>query len=125
MDITPLIKQGQKIVQSYANGRFKISSVAYEHAVFVFPDAVHEWHFQGGFDDLTLDDFTLLIEKSGELDVILLGCGPKMRFLPPALQNALKNNGLSIDIMDTGAACRTYNVLLAEGRRVVAALLPS
>ncbi len=124
MDVTPLIQQGSKIIQSYAGGRFKISAQVYESAVFVTPASVEKWNFTGEFDDLALSDFDVLTAKSGEFDVVLFGCGGVMRFLPPELQISLKNKGISMDMMDTSAACRTYNVLMAEGRRVIAVLLP-
>ena len=54
-----------------------------------------------------------------------MGCGPRAVFLPPALRASLKSAGLSLEVVDTGSACRIYNVLLAEGRRVAAALFRS
>lgn len=74
--------------------------------------------------DLSLSSFDLLKPHAHELDVVLVGTGVQQIFFPPALRQALKGQGLNIDVMDTGAACRTYNVLMAEGRRIAAALLP-
>ena len=125
MDVTPLIGKGQQVIQSYAAGVFRISGVTYEEAVFVFPDKTLIWDAPSSFSSLSVKNFQPLIEQADEIDVVLLGTGSKMEFLPPALRQALKEVGLVIDIMDTGAACRTYNVLMAEGRRVTAALLPS
>lgn len=123
MDVTPLVAAGQQILQSYAGGIFKISGVVYESAVIVTPSRTYSWN--ADFEHLTADDFVLIAEQANQIDVVLLGCGPQMRFLKPELRSALKARGLSVDIMDTGAACRTYNVLLAEGRRVAAALFPA
>lgn len=125
MDITPLIKQGQQIIQSYKNGVFRISGEAYEGAVIVTPDETILWDDVGSFDDLTLDSFQKLIERADDIDVVLLGTGASMQFFDPALKAQLSAKGLPIDAMDTGAACRTYNVLMAEGRRVVSAMLPT
>lgn len=124
MDVTPLIQSGQQVIQSYADGQFRVNDETYDSAVIVFPDEAQSWAFDGAVEDLSVEDFKPLLDKSSEIDVVLLGAGANMRFLPPALRAALKEGGLSVDIMDTGAACRTYNVLMAEGRRVVAALLP-
>ena len=74
------------------------------------------------FDDLTLDSLAPVIED-GNVQVLLLGCGPKLQMPPPDLRSALREKGIGIEPMDTGAACRTYNVLLAEGRAVAAALI--
>ena len=123
MDITPLLPQGRQIVQSYAEGRFRVSGEVYEGPVIVFIDRTISWDAPVSLDDLTADHFSELF--GGELDVILVGCGKTMRSMPFALRQSLKERGISIDFMDTGAACRTYNVLMTEGRRVAAALLPT
>jgi uncharacterized protein len=126
MDVTPLVKAGSKIIQSYAGGSFRISGQLYTGPVIVTPDQVIAWDAPQEFSALTLEHFKPLVASCSEalLDVVLLGAGKNFAILPPALRAALKAQGLSVDVMDTGAACRTYNVLLAEGRRVLAALLP-
>ncbi len=125
MDITPLIREGQQVIESYTAGVFRISGISYEGAVLVSPDATLAWENVKNFEELTLASFEPLIQKSNEIDVLLLGTGNIMQFFDPALKAQLSAKGLSVDVMDTGAACRTYNVLMAEGRRVVAAMLPS
>ena len=127
MDVTPLVRKGQQIIQGYSGGVFKVSGISYPHALIVFPEKSMMWDVHGALDveAFTLQDFQPLIDKSGEIDVILLGCGPQMKFLPSPLKKALKSVGLHVETMDTGAACRTYNVLMAEGRRVVLAALPA
>jgi uncharacterized protein len=56
--------------------------------------------------------------------LLVLGCGPRAIFIPPDKRAELKRAGLALEVVDTGSACRIYNVLLAEGRRVAAALIP-
>lgn len=124
MDVTPLVKAGQQIIQSYADGGFSVSGTRYEGAVLVFPDHTEAWRCAGAVEQFSIEDFEALTAQSEDIDVVLLGCGAQIKFLPKELKNGLKNKSLSVDVMDTGAACRTYNVLMAEGRRVVAALLP-
>lgn len=124
MDVTPLIKQGQQIIQSYANGRFKINGQSFETPVIVTPDDSFEWDMKRNVSKFEENDFTALLDMADDIDVVLLGCGADMEFLPIPLKNSLKAKGLNVEVMDTGAACRTYNVLMAEGRRVAAALLP-
>ena len=125
MDVTPLIAQRQQIIQSYAAGVFRIRGISYDGAVLVAPEETITWPGVGGFDGLSFESFQPLIERADEIDVVLLGVGANMQFMDPALKEKLSAQGLPVDAMDTGAACRTYNVLMAEGRRVVAALLPS
>lgn len=124
MDVTPLIPAGRQIIQSYRPGRFSVTGQAYDGPILVFPDETHSWTVTGPASALTLEDFSPLIACAGKLDVVLLGCGPAQAAPPLPLRTALKEKGLTVEMMDTGAACRTYNVLMAEDRRVVAALLP-
>ncbi len=127
MDITPLINKGQQVIVSYANAVFKVSGSSYEHAIIVTPEKTLTWDI-GGVSDVSklhFKHFSYLTERSNEIDVLLLGCGKNMVFMPKELKLNLKSAGLSVDIMDTGAACRTYNILMSEGRRVACALLPS
>ncbi len=124
MDVTPLVKSDQQIIQSYAGGRFRVSGTTYDHAVLVSPSDTCEWTVSGPAEMLNEEDFRPLLDRAEDIDVVLLGTGAKLVFISPALKNTLKKQGLSIEAMDTGAACRTYNVLMAEGRRVFAALIP-
>jgi len=124
MDITPLIPEGRQIIQSYGDHGFKVSGVTYDSPIVVLPAATRNWNAPASFSALQESDFSALAEKADDIDVVLLGTGAKGEFFPPALRAALKQKGLVIEVMDTGAACRTYNVLMAEGRRVAAALMP-
>jgi len=124
MDVTPLVREGQQIIQSYVGGRFKISGQIYDSAVIVQPEGTRPWAFDKDFSDIVESDFEGLLKQAASIDVVLFGTGAQQEFFSPALKRRLETQGLSVDVMDTGAACRTYNVLMAEGRRVVAALLP-
>lgn len=79
-----------------------------------------DWHC-ARFEDLTEEHFTQLSATQPEL--VIFGSGSRLRFAPPALMRALMQKRIGIETMDTLAACRTYNVLAGEGRRVIAALL--
>ncbi|MGZ9097085.1 MAG: Mth938-like domain-containing protein [Micavibrio sp.] len=124
MDITPLIPQGRQIVQSYAEGIFRVSGQVYDGPVIVFTERTIPWPVDKTLNEMSAEDFAPILTESGELDVVLMGCGKTMSGMPFALRQDLKDRGIAVDFMDTGAACRTYNVLMAEGRRVAAALLP-
>jgi uncharacterized protein len=124
MDVTPLVREGAQIIQSYKNGRFKISGAVYESAVLVMPGQTQGWDAQADAKSLSEKDFEIIAPHAAELDVVLLGTGVSQVFFPPKIRDALKGKGLMVEAMDTGAACRTYNVLMAEGRRVAALLLP-
>ena len=124
MDVTPLVKEGAQIIQGYADGGFRVSGELHESAVLVFPDKTVPWDVSSDVKALLEADFQPLIDGVDQIDVVLLGTGKSLVFLDPKLRNALREKGLHVEVMDSGAACRTYNVLMAEGRRVLAALLP-
>lgn len=124
MDVTPLIPQGRQIIQSYGRGGVKVNGLIYDRPLIVFPDEVLLWDVGDDAAALSVDDFSPLIERADMFDIVLLGCGAGMVFFPPTIRNSLRARGVNVDVMDSGAACRTYNVLMAEGRRVAAALLP-
>ena len=124
MDVTPLIRRDLKVIQSYKGGKFRVSGQIYNHAVLILPDQVVPWDVPDTFSELNDTHFMPLYSHAENLDVVLLGTGARMEFFKPALRHELKGKGLNVDAMETGAACRTYNVLAAEGRRVAAALFP-
>ena len=121
MDITPLVPKGKQIITGYGNGQFKISGEVYANSILVFPDRTVVWTVKG--HNITIESLNVVIEEEGEVDILLIGSGKQQMVLPNPLRAALKEVGISVEMMDTGAAVRTYNVLLAEGRRVAAALI--
>ena len=109
-------------VTAYGPGWIEINRERFEGAVLVMPESeVVAWPVQD-FDALTAEAMEGLLEYSPEL--VLLGTGATQRFPHPAFGAALMRAGVGLDVMDTQAACRTYNILMSEGRRVLAALLP-
>ena len=122
MEITPEIPQGRQVVESYGPGRFRISGVSHGGSVLVFPERTVAWPV-GTVADLSLEAFADVLAADPAVEILLIGCGPRLMPLPGALRNALRAQGIGCDVMDTGAACRTFNVLLAEARRVAAALI--
>lgn len=110
-----------QIIQSYGDGGFKIAGQRWESAVAVKPDQTQVW---SGTSDLNDDAFNEALTLLSDCEVVLLGTGKTSMFLSPSRKASLKARGLIMDSMDTGAACRTYNVLLGDGRKVGALLLP-
>jgi len=122
MDITPLVPKGKQVITGYGNGQFKVSGQSYATPILVFPDRTVIWDVKPGVA-ISLESLQVVIEEEGEIDLLLIGCGKSQQILPPKIRAALKEVGIALEIMDTGAAVRTYNVVLAEGRRVAAALI--
>jgi len=121
MELTPVIPSGRQVIESYGARGFRVTGIAYEHSILVFPDATLDWPVTG-IEGVTIETLRPVVERGGT-EILLLGCGARMMPVSPTLRQALKSVGISLEAMDTGAACRTYNVLLAEDRRVAAALL--
>ncbi|MGE0803792.1 MAG: Mth938-like domain-containing protein [Lautropia sp.] len=109
-------------VTGYGEGWFEINRVRHAGAIVLRPEGdVAAWPV-AGFDALTEADFAALLAPRPE--VVLFGSGPTHRFPPPRLTAALMRAGVGVEVMASPAACRTYNILIGEGRQVVAALLP-
>ena len=121
MEITRQGSADRQLIQRYTSG-FKVSGVSFTGPIIVTTAKTIAWPVTA-FAKLTLDDFAPLFAEA-PWDVCLLGCGDRTEFVPPDLRAALKAKGIPVDAMGTGSACRTFNVLTAEGRHVVAALLP-
>ncbi len=103
-------------VDGYGPGFFRVGGEVIRGGVLLLPSGVHEW---AGYVDAAA-----LVAAADQIDVLLLGTGATIAHAPGDLRRALEAAGVGVEAMDSPAACRTYNVLLAEGRRVGAAMLP-
>ncbi len=121
-DISGLPKEGQQLINSYGEGGYRVSGVRYEGSVLVFPDKTEPWSI-ASMEDFTLDSLEAIAKADPAVEILLIGCGASMTFIEDNIRAALREKGITIDAMDSGAAARTYNVLLLEGRRVAAALI--
>lgn len=121
-DITPIIPAGRQVIEKYGNGRFTISGEVWDGSVVILPEVTFAWGVSAP-EQISYESFRELIAKAVPVDILLLGCGPKMTLVPSDLRKALRAQGMVVEPMDTGAACRTFNILLAEERRVAAALI--
>jgi len=124
VDLTPLIPGGRQIVETYGEGRFRIGGQVYPGAVLVFPERTLVWPVTLA-REASLENLAPILAagRTGAVDLMLFGQGSRMAMVPADLRQGLRAVGIVVEPMDTGAACRTYNVLMAEGRRVAAALI--
>ncbi len=104
----------------YGEGFVMVNGERHESNLIVMPERMLPWDV-AGFDALKEADFQVFLELN--LEVLLLGTGSKQRFPHPRLTQALAARRIGVEAMDLQAACRTYNILMAEERRVAAALL--
>ncbi|MGB9148731.1 MAG: Mth938-like domain-containing protein [Burkholderiales bacterium] len=111
----------QNIFTGYGDGFVSLAGRKISHSVVVTADQIIEPWATAGFARLRAEDFHPLLDLAPE--IVLFGSGAAFRFLHPSLTQVFAAKRIGVEVMDTPAACRTYNVLLAEGRRVVAALI--
>ena len=123
MDITPLVPESIKTVQGYGPGFFRINGVLYRQSVFVVADKVVEISVDISGELLKINSIEKSLCSVDDLELLLVGTGKSFRALDADNHRALKESGLSVDVMDSGAAARTYNVLIAEQRRAGAVLV--
>lgn len=103
-------------VDGYGEGFFRIGGEIYKSAALTSVKGTRPW---GGYEDQAA-----LLALAGEIDVLFIGTGAEIAHIPAALRKALEDAGIGVEVMNSPAACRTYNVLLSEGRRIALAVLP-
>jgi len=109
------------MIRGYDNGEIRIGEQTYRHSlILTHQRVIDDWRPQR-FDELETNDFELI--HSLDVEILLLGTGPVLNFPDPALTAPLLEAGIGVEVMNTAAACRTFNILLSEGRPVAAALL--
>ncbi|GHG93122.1 Mth938-like domain-containing protein [Pseudodonghicola xiamenensis] len=116
MRVTEVVYNDSSPIEGYGPGFFRIGGKVFQGAVLTGPRGTAAWD---GFEDAGP-----LLALATEVDVIFIGTGAEIGHIPTALRSALEEAGLGVEVMASPAACRTYNVLLSEGRRVAMALLP-
>ena len=122
MQLTPVVSAGRQLIERYGASGFRISGVIWRGPVLVFPDLTLPW--ANAVAEPTFANLQPVVEHGG-VEILLLGFGRRMSTVARELRAALRRQGIALEPMDTGAACRTYNVLVAEERHVAAALLPT
>ena len=113
---------GRAPIDAYGDAGFRFADLSHRGSLLCLPSGIHGWQ-PADPNALTEADFGKLFDEADAIDILLVGMGPELRPLPPALRAAFRAAGISADPMSTGAAVRTYNVLLAEDRQVAAALI--
>ncbi len=122
MEIGQRVPAGRKLIDRYGAGGFRIGGESFAGSVLVSGSLAIAWAATG-LPEVTIESLAPLFAGAEAFDLLLLGCGPRLVLPPAALRAALKPRGVALEAMDTGAACRTFNVLTGDGRRVAAALI--
>ena len=113
---------GRAPLDAYGNGGFRFADMSHRGSLLCLPSGVHGWDLEEG-QPLTVAAFARVLEEAEGIEVLLVGTGLSLRPIPAEVKAALRARGISSDPMGTGAAVRTYNIMLAESRAVAAALI--
>ena len=110
-------------IDAYGAGGFRVSGVRHEGSLLIVQDEARAWPPKALAELVAADFETVIALGAREVEFVLLGVGPRPAPPPPQVRQALQAAGIGLEVMDTPAACRTYNVLAGEGRRLACALI--
>lgn len=113
---------GRAPIDAYGNGGFRFADMSHRGSILCLPSGIYGWEAGEG-DALTPELFARVLADADDIEVLLVGTGLGLVPLPAAVRNALREKGIGSDPMSTGAAVRTYNIMLAESRAVACALI--
>lgn len=116
MRLNEVVYTDAKPIDGYGPGFFRIGGEVYEGAMVVLPSGLAPW---GGYEDAAT-----LTQAADDVDFVFVGTGGEIAHIPADFRASLEEAGIGVEVMASPTACRTYNVLLSEGRRVGLALLP-
>ncbi|WP_102958262.1 Mth938-like domain-containing protein [Mangrovicella endophytica] len=113
---------GRAPIEAYGNGGFRFAGMSHRGSILCLPSGIYGWDATEA-QPFAGDRLQKIVEEADQLKFVLFGTGRDIRRLPPALADRFRRAGLSVDPMSTGAAVRTFNVMLSESRPVAAALV--
>lgn len=113
---------GRAPIDAYGNGGFRFAEMSHRGSILCLPSGIHGWEPKQP-PILSLGDLELILQQASDIEILLVGTGMDLRRIPEEVKAILREHRISSDPMSTGAAVRTYNVLLAEDRAVAAALI--
>lgn len=111
-----------QVIQSYGRGGFRVAGQRYEGSLILRPQRAEPWSVSAG-GDISVESLKSLLAPGDTVEVVLVGCGPRFLAPPKDISAAIRAAGAGLEWMTTAAACRTWNLLLADERAVVAALI--
>jgi uncharacterized protein len=112
----------QSLIDAHGAGGFRFAGLSHRGSLLCLPDGIWAWSVAAPAD-VTADSLALVLDRANSLDFFLVGTGTESWVMPPRLRERFRDARISVDVMTTGPAVRTYNVMLMENRRVGAALI--
>ncbi|ARO29909.1 NADH dehydrogenase domain-containing protein [Rhizobium sp. NXC14] len=113
---------GRAPIDTYGNGGFRFADMSHRGSILCLPSGIYGWDMDVS-KPLTPENFRRVLDEAADIEVLLVGTGAELHRLPDELKQVLKARGISSDPMSTGAAVRTFNIMLSEQRAVAAALI--
>jgi len=113
---------GRAPIDTYGNGGFRFADMSHRGSILCLPSGIYGWDMDMS-KPLSIENFQKVLDEAAEIEVLLIGTGNDMRPIQADLKAALRAAGISSDPMNTGAAVRTFNIMLLESRAVAAALI--
>ena len=113
---------GRHPLDAFGAGGFRFAGMSHRGSILATPAGIRQWPVTR-FGEVTLEALRPVLDEAGEIDFLLIGTGHDIAFLPSAWREHFREHGITLEGMATGAAARTYNVLVGEDRRVAAALI--
>jgi len=108
-------------IDAYGNGGFRFADMSHKGSILCLPSGIYGWHCESAVPQR--GDIDKILSEAAQIEILLVGTGKQLLRLPQEVRTALQGVSISTDAMSTGAAVRTFNVLLAENRAVAAALI--
>jgi len=113
---------GRHVIDAYGNGGFRFADMSHRGSILVLPSGIKAWSVTG-VSQLNEAALEPVFAEAEAIELLLIGTGENVGPVPEALRWRLRDVGIRVDVMQTGAASRTYNILVAENRKVAAALI--
>jgi uncharacterized protein len=113
---------GRAPIDAYGNGGFRFADMSHQGSLLALPSGIQAWQAVSA-GDIDAASLAPVLAEAGAIEILLVGTGDDLVPLGPAIRQHLADAGISADLMSTGAAVRTFNVLLSENRAVAAALI--
>lgn len=120
MKFTQENSQGSNVFSNYGGGALTVNDVEHQNSLLIFPDLLRDWPVTNA-TELQISDFEIFVERRP--DIMILGTGATQQFPSIELRRELAKLQIQLDVMDTAAACRTYNLLVSEDRNIGAAVI--
>ncbi len=113
---------GRAPIDAYGDGGFRFADMSHKGSILLLPSGIYSWPVSG-VGELTVASFERVFSEADAVEFLLLGCGDDIALPPRSVRDEFSARGMTLEFMNTGAAARTYNVVLAEERAVAAALI--